>query len=466
MDCTKKMLNNMKEKCTIFIHKFDKISKKQWFVFILIISFLMILLLNCFTPLIADDFNYSYGLNDKRIDSVSDIFKYQKHHYMTWTGRTVVHCIAQFFLMYPKWVFNIFNSLVYLLFIYLIYKHAVGKRNECRPSILLIIQLCLWFSLPVFGQDILWLVGSCNYLWGITIVLLFLLIYRFSLDEEKKLTVLKTILLSIFIFLFGVITGWTNENTVAALLAMLVMFAIYRLFLKKKLYMFHITGFIGVFIGFAIMILAPGNAIRSANFDSNMSFIRAIYTRFLNYTDYLINNFLPLIILFWILAVIGYFYGNFKNKKIVISAIYLAGSFLSIYSMLLSPTFPERAWIGPVTFLVIGICIAYNNLNFKTDLVRMLFIILVPTLTLCGLFSYCYATIDTRKIYFGWEKRKELIHQEVSKNNNFNIEVPRLNPVNSHVALYGLNDIQSDKHNWTNRAVSRYFKLDSIVSYE
>ena len=448
-----------------FLNKFDKITKKQWFAIIIALSFFLILVLNCYTPLIADDFNYSYGLNDKRLDSVIDIFNYQKHHYMTWTGRTVVHCIAQFFLMYPKWIFNIFNSLIYILFIYLIYKHAVGKKNECRPSMLLIIQLCLWFSLPVFGQDILWLVGSCNYLWGLTIVLLFLLVYRVYLDEEKKLPLVKTIFLSLFMFLFGIITGWTNENTVAALLAMLVMFAIYQFFMKKKLYMFQITGFIGTFIGFAIMILAPGNSVRSAKFTSNMSFIRTIYTRLLNYTDYLVNNFLHLIILFLTLAVVGYFYGNFKNKKIVISSIYLIGSFLAIYSMLLSPIFPERAWICPVTFLVVGICIAYNNLDFEIDLVRRLFIIVLPTLTLCGLLSYYCAVIDTKKIYFGWENRKDIIYQEVSKD-NFNIEVPRLNSTNSHVALYGLSDIQASKDDWTNRAVSRYFKLDSIISYE
>lgn len=125
-------------------------------------------------------------------------------------------------------------------------------------------------------QNILWLVGSCNYLWGTTLVLLFLLLYRLNLDVKCK----NSIIIAILMLIFGIMAGWTNENNAAALLIILVLFSVYRLYNKKNITIWHISGFIGALIGFLFMILASGNSIRSESLQITMVYYGIFFIDF------------------------------------------------------------------------------------------------------------------------------------------------------------------------------------------
>ena len=84
-----------------------------------ILGFLMMLVLNLLTPLIADDYAYSFIHGTyKRVHNLLDVIISQADHYMTWGGRSIAHSFAQTFLMLPKWVFSICNSGIYTLIIY------------------------------------------------------------------------------------------------------------------------------------------------------------------------------------------------------------------------------------------------------------------------------------------------------------------------------------------------------------
>ena len=66
-----------------------KLSKKQQTIISLAIIFIIMLILNVFTPLIADDYDYKYiyGTNYKElVKNIFDVFISQYNHYMTWGG--------------------------------------------------------------------------------------------------------------------------------------------------------------------------------------------------------------------------------------------------------------------------------------------------------------------------------------------------------------------------------------------
>ena len=84
-----------------------KKEKNQIIIFMFLI-FISILLLNIFTPLIEDDYGYSFGVNG-RLHSFIDVIEKQVQHYFTWGGRSVAHTIAQTFLLFPKILFSIAN---------------------------------------------------------------------------------------------------------------------------------------------------------------------------------------------------------------------------------------------------------------------------------------------------------------------------------------------------------------------
>ena len=331
-----------------------KLSKKQQNIIILASIFMTMLVLNLLTPLIADDYSYSLSLDGTKINSVIDVINYQWWHYFNWGGRTIAHTLAQIFLLFPKTVFSIVNPIIYVLLIYLMYLHIRGEKED-KPIYLILIHLGLWFLLPVFGQTCLWLIGSCNYLWTTVLILWFLWIYR---KNNTSASIYKII----GIFLLGIIAGWTNENTSAGLLVIIIGYLIIQKIVNKKskFSKVQISGLIGALIGFALMILAPGNYIRNAEFQDNTFIIIKWLKRAINITLTAENYLMPIIILLVILISIKIY-----NKKKIENDIYIfiVGGLASIYSMILSPTFPERSWTGVIVFLLIATLISLYDLD-------------------------------------------------------------------------------------------------------
>ncbi len=88
----------------------------------LILIYLFLYILNYLTPMsFGDDYVYSFiwqghslylPLTDDalRISTWHDLLISQLSHYLTWSGRTVNHTLAQIFLWAGKDVFNFFNA--------------------------------------------------------------------------------------------------------------------------------------------------------------------------------------------------------------------------------------------------------------------------------------------------------------------------------------------------------------------
>ena len=90
--------------------------------------------------------------------------------------------------------------------------------------------------------------------------------------ENKK----DKIYLIIGMFLLGVISGWTNENTAFGLIVITLLSTIFNKG-KEKLPKYKISGLIGTIAGFIIMIAAPGNYVRSEKFiDESSTIIKLI----------------------------------------------------------------------------------------------------------------------------------------------------------------------------------------------
>lgn len=433
-------------------------SNKKVFIGISVLILVLMFLLNYFTPMLADDFSYSFGMNG-RLSSVKDIFEFQVHHYLTWGGRSIVHFIAQIFLLVGKSYFNVANTIIYLVFVLALYKLIVGKEKKYRYDILILINLLIWFALPVFGQNILWLVGSCNYLWGTTLVVLFLLPFRLSMDEKCSNNIIKAILM----FIFGVIAGWTNENNAAAMLVLIVLFIAYRIYNKKKVKAWHITGFLGALTGFLFMILAPGNSIRSEKFANNNGMLWNLSHRFLDITNNFSKYLLPLFILTIIITVVAYYLGNCKKNKLYLTVIFVTASLCATYAMIMSPTFPDRSWMGPIVFMVIAFVNSYNCLKLEKEYVKKMIYYTVIVSSLVFVVTYYSGLRNIQKLNNNINDRIVYIEEEKA-HKNYNITVTKLETYNKYVAMYGLTDVYEDKNTWLNIAVSRYFKIKSIKS--
>jgi hypothetical protein len=331
--------------------------------------FSILFLLNILTPVISDDFAYLYIYGEEgRVTSLSDIIQSQINHYYMWGGRSVVHFIAQILLMLPSYIADLLNTLIYLGYVFLIYFHVKGRKGN-SISLFILINLAVWFFQPVFGDTILWITGAANYLWGTWLILLFLLPYR--LYEGRKPGITRQAIYPVLTLLLGVLAGWTNENTAAAMIVAVILFFIYFRSHKWQIPVWAITGLIGAVIGFGFMILAPGNYMRGGDSVSLNLYIFGYRLFTWTLTFFLYSG--PLFLISLIMLIV---YNRFSNgeKKDNLKLIFIYGiaAAAGVYAMLLAPSFPRRALFGVVSFLLIATGICIYNLDFRNKFLRQL----------------------------------------------------------------------------------------------
>ncbi len=419
-------MNTLSKGITFLRHTYEKtetiVNKRSglFWVIAILVCFSVIFILNILTPLISDDFAYLfvYG-EDRLVSSVGDILESQENHYYMWGGRSIVHFIAQVLLLLPPYVADLLNSLVYMGYVFLVYYHIKGREKDSL-SLFILITLAVWFLQPVLGDTVFWLTGAANYLWGTTLILLFLLPFR--MYEGQKSNIITQILMSVIISILGVIAGWTNENTAAAMLLILILYCAYFYSQKWNIPVWLITGFIGSLAGFFLMIAAPGNYVRAGG--SSLDLFVLLY-RLFNSTHTLLFYCGPLLLVTLLMYIIFYRF-PYKNSddSLKLSLIYTIAAIAAVYAMVLSPTFPRRALFGVVTYLIIGVGILFYKLDFRHNFIRQARMLLITFGLLCFLFAFYFAIKEINS-FRNIVQERELIIKEAKENGKSECEFER-----------------------------------------
>lgn len=396
-----------------FPDKDDKVCKyanMTFFYFFVFFIFLTVFVLNFSTPLIGDDFVYSFVYQTNlKLASFDDIIVSQQLHYNKWGGRTIVHLIDQLLLFnYSPLRADILNSLAFTGLIITIYIHVTAQRM-LNPGLLIILFCLMWFAQPVFAETCLWLTGSCNYLWGTLLILLFLLPYRLYNNQKKNSLIHSLYIVSMFIS--GIVAGWTNENTAAAMIVMIISFLYYYKSKKWDIPLWAYAGLAGSIIGYTLMIIAPGNFARASEAPSISLFL--IIYRLLTYTQRLVMYLgvlnLALIVCYLIYKKTP---GQNPKKDFGYIAVYFIGIFVSIYIMIASPSFPARAWFGTICLNIIAFGIMYQQLNIHDKLVKNIKISLFIGSVFIFAASYYDAYKDVSNISNIWKEREKIIAEK------------------------------------------------------
>lgn len=384
--------------------------QKYVFCFFYFFFFLLVLLLNIKTPLIGDDFVYSFIYQtDDRLASVQDVIHSQVLHYYKWGGRSVVHFGAQMLLLnYNPILVDTLNTLVFVALLMVVYFH-ITRKKELNINLLLVVFALIWFFQPVFAETILWITGSANYLWGTFLILSFLLPYRFY--NNKEVSLWRSSLYTVLMLGFGIIAGWTNENTAAAMIVMTLAFLYYYHCQKWDKPLWLLAGFIGALIGYGLMIVAPGNFARASEAPELSPFL--IVYRTLTYTQRFII-YLGALNLGCVIAYLIYCQKSTANTSKIggLIIIYFVGVFVSIYTMLLSPSFPARAWFGTISFNIISFGIIYNNLNMNIQIIRQVKAVIFIFCLFAVPASFYDAYKDVSRIDEIWKYRENVIAEK------------------------------------------------------
>ncbi len=242
---------------------------KYYLIFSYGVIGILFYLLSVYTPLMADDFSFAYvydrnGANIlSPIMNLSDIIISQYNHYFVSNGRTPVQFIEQLFAgLLGRSLFNLFNVLIFLLFLWVSVSFIGQKKN--RFYIVFTLFLLFWFLLPVPGETLLWMSGSVCYLWASCFVLLFLhFFFKIDTMDIPKWGYP-------FLFLAGVFSGWVHEGlTVGVSGCLFFYFCFHRIKFRRNI----VPLTLGFWCGTLLVFSSPGIWMRGISSFDLMYFI-------------------------------------------------------------------------------------------------------------------------------------------------------------------------------------------------
>ena len=456
----------------------QKKHKRFLHLFIVFFLFIAIFIMNYYTPLYADDYSYSYSFaTDNRLVTIEEIPSSQLAHYYKINGRSIVHAIAQLNLLLGDSFFNVFGSLALLGLAYLLYYHSFGAWKPFSLSSFLILFSLLFLCTPAFGQSFLWITGSANYLFGPLIILLFLLPYRKHEKHSHQAVqnIFIEIMQAVLFFPCGVVAGWTNENTAVAMIIMIFLFLLYSKQDSQPFRAWQITGFVGAIVGCTLMLIAPGNRNR-LNTVGGTGGVFAWIKRFVFITcdgfSYLHISIIFLVILATLVVYQYYqrtktiqkaFFVSFIKENSIL-LIYFVGFLVSVYSMVISPSFPARAWSGPLSLLLVVIGYLISKIILPKN---VYFISKYLTLILLFVFSittYTNALFDLKNVNAAFLERKQYISEATAKNESI-VEIPIIQGYTAYSCYENTGDLNNDSSKWPNTAIARYYGIDKVIVY-
>lgn len=469
-------VDNMYERLDIY--KF-----KKGVLFCLI--FLFFYYLNMLTPIcFGDDYVYSFVWEGhsmfepmteqaRRLSSFHDLLVSQWSHYLTGNGRAVSHTIVQFFLWVGKDIFNIFNAFISVLLIMEIYWCANKGRVTVsfKTSNLVLIFFALWAFTPSFPSVFLWLSGACNYLWPAVFLLGFLLPYIRKYYFLKN-RIDKNRWFRFVMFFTGVIAGWSNENSVCWIILVILVF-ICKNSKRSEIETWMITGLAGMIIGYALLMLAPGNFARLAVETKAHKWFT--WEAVAKHAALLFLVFVYFHIILWYFNLRSFYSLRVKfkenselAKEVLFTKSLCMISFCMTFMMLFSPNFQTRsAFPGTILLIIAASILLRVQVEYSIILIRE------STKKFLCIVGIMYFAITTTASIYGSHYYREQIDELISfvkssehaKHNV--IVIGSLHPVHDAVSklsyFHLINfKLSSNENDWRNVAFSRYYGIKGI----
>lgn len=451
------------------MHDTAPVLRKRLFFAVAILVFGWMLVLNCLTPYIADDFTFAYAFDTGlRLHSLPQLLKSLAYHYYEWSGRVVVKFFAQGFTMFPKILFNLCNAGAYVALALVIYRLARGRRTGRYDLVIFFLILAaLWEISPAFGQTNLWMCGACNYLWASLGCLTFLLPWRYYLQKSFAGSWRWNVGMAIA----GLLAGWLSENTSAGMLVCLVLCLAALRIDRRIIPVWMWTGLGGSLAGFAILILARGNYNRASVYGDYESFLTRYAVRFFQCLNMLKEYAMPLLLTFAVLFVLLCYQRNARGgglSPLVWPLILLVGGLAANFAMILSPDYYERSTHGPFCFLTAA-CAACA--------VQLSGVLLRKILTCCAACVMLLCTIhaaeagyDIASYYVMYRTRDSLLRSEVTSlgdaASSAELVSYAIEPYTHWCAAYGLPDIREDSGDSIGLCRARWYGVGGITATE
>ncbi len=247
---------------------------------VLLAACVVMYVMNTLTPFKEDDMAYSVIPSGSLREFCSSLVD----HFMTTNGRFADVVANLFCAVLGKPVFNVCNALVFGLMAHLVALLSAGRRSLMALTLFLaVVGVCY----PVPGETMLWVAGSCNYLWAVTASLA--LIYYLLNHKDGPLGWGRAALLLLGAF----VAGNFNEATSFGMFAGLFL---YYAFNRRKVDRRVVIAMVGYLLGVVMIVASPGAWSRMAeeSGEANSGFIGLLSSHWYIFNEKMWRFYTPL----------------------------------------------------------------------------------------------------------------------------------------------------------------------------
>jgi len=438
----------------------DKVIFNTLFAGICLVIFLIMLWCNMHTPLLCDDFRYLFTFSTdgpiKRVDSFAEIFPSMAAHRIQMNGRVFPHFIVQLSLILPLQLFDITNSVIFLVSILLIYKCTSmlvpEKQYAYKLLLLCSVFAAIWIFQPNFGQVNLWQDGALNYLWGAALSLGFIYLFLGYLLNGKRPSSIAGI---IGCTVLSLANGAWSENAAGALIIFAAILIAYMIVIKKQNIHWSFWLYIAALVvGFAYMVSAPAEF--TAKVSEEISLLEPIWR--LPRIFFFCKSFWPL----WIAAVVMLTVAavtDIEQDLVFVCAVLVLCAVAACVCLTLGTYVAGRSFFFTVVSLVLVCALLSAALlrRCKAQVFSLLVVVLIclPEPLLLGI-------IDIGNTERQVKQSEETIMAAVYQGED-SVDVSNIFPETKYSALYELLYISEDlPKRYPNNSMAKYYGIESI----
>lgn len=211
-------------------------------------------LMNIYTVLMEEDMFHATieGTHGQPINNLLDVLRSWWNHYFDCNGRTANLTDYLFNGLLGKSVFNVCNTLVFGLLAHLLSRLATGRNSITALALFFAFVI---FAMPLPGETMLWVAGSCNYMWAVTASLAFTAYLLWHRNSRPGW------LMGIFVLVLSFLTGASNEGTTLGFTAGLLLYYLFHRDRVDRAVVIAMTGFI---LGNILLLTSPGTWHRAS----------------------------------------------------------------------------------------------------------------------------------------------------------------------------------------------------------
>lgn len=422
-----------------------------WFFLAL---YLVVLVLTALTPMLADDYSYSFSYADRsRISSLSDILRSLQAHRDTMNGRMTAHFFAHLFLLLPKPVFSVCNALVFCLILFNIFRIVRGGDDRLNIFLLLLAFFLVWLYTPVFGQVFLWLDGACNYAWALCFILAYLYPYLAAYLRGSPLapgSAWKKLLFLLLAFLAG---SYSEGASFAALfIAFAFLLCLWRR--DKKLPRFLLSALAVACLGYLFLMTAPSEWSGRTGSFSPLLIAKNIKRIFSAPQE----TMLPLFVLYAALlaACLGF---RVRREVVVTSVVLFLGAWVSLVLFAVAIYFPWRSLLM-MSLLLVTACVLMISALCEKGFSRFL-PILASAVGALFLFQFILGCGDVAFVYSQFRQREATIEAALDAGSD-QVWLDVYQADTKYSGAYLLADVYEDCWIWPNYDLAAYYGIDQV----